>query len=522
MAIDFPNWADLGLDKRLSGEMRNGWDFQLMECETVRYYFNGDVFNEQVPSEDGALADPDAPLLYPAGLNLVKMLCTAQSDAAFGEYENLPVRFATRQDEQATPTHQEAINLAHKILEDSDAQKMLWELELDRNVYGGGALKITPVLHSRSHIRWSRVPRESFYPVWDPDDPDELLEVYTVVAMTSDQARARYGFEGRREIVHRIEHWTREKYESYLDGQPLMEYSGYNPWGVVPFVYTPRLRFNYWWGDSLARDIIPIQNELNLRVADIGDAIAYNAHPTRWGLNLPRDFNADNYPLGANSMWNLGRQVGDLKPEVGVLEARSAVQPGVLQHVQFLYDWARTSSFAPPIAFGEDQGGGQRSGITLEIRLWPLVKSILRSRSYLTASLRRALRISALILQQKAFSDIPERAVSCILAESIVPKYHSVLPRDQRAIVDEVIKLLSTDPPSISLETAQDLLGRGASEVSRIVAMLADDRLWGNHRNADEDRQFEEAENALREAVSTSKDQQEDTSANSEAGVSDR
>ena len=509
--IEFPDWSDLGLGK-LSERTRWSWDFQLMEMERYRYYYDGDVFQEKVPVEQGN--EEEAPLLYPVGINLVKMLTTAQSDAAFGEYEGLPLRFGVRQDQNVTDADIAAIDLAHTILESSNAHSMLWEHELDRNVFGGGAIKITTVLNRPGHLLWSRVPRESFFPIWDPDDPNRLLEVFIVVYMSAEQAWAKYRYQAHNDRVTRVEHWTETSYENFLDGVRLGDYSGVNPWGIIPFVYTPRLRFITWWGEALTPDIMTVQDEVNMRVADIGEAINYNSHPTRWGVNLPRDFNSENFPLGANSMWNLGRQLsGNPPPQVGILEARAAVQPGVLEHVNFLYDWARTSVFAPPIAFGEDNGGGQRSGITLEIRMWPLIKAVRRSRAYLIGSLTQALDISGRILRQKNFTDVPKRAITSILDRNIVPQFHPVMPRDQAAIVDEVVKLLATNPPSISLETSQAILGRGTGEVSRIIAMLADERLWANAKqlkDEEEERQMAEKEAAaMANGVSTSKDRQE-------------
>ena len=161
-----------------------------------------------------------------------------------------------------------------------------------------------------------------------------------------------------------------------------------------------------------------------------------------------------------------------------MLEAKAAVGQGSNEYINFVYDWTRTSVFSPPIAFGDDNGGGQRSGATLEIRMWPLIKSIRRSRSYLHAAFARALRISAVILKQKQYSDIKSRAVNSLLEGKIVPRFAEVMPRDQQAIVDEVVKLLSTTPPSISLETAQTILGRGPAEVSRITKMLENTKLW--------------------------------------------
>ena len=261
--------------------------------------------------------------------------------------------------------------------------------------------------------------------------------------MSADQAKAKYGYEATNDIVRRVEHWTKRTYENYLDGHKMIEYSGINPWGVCPFVFTPRYRFSHYWGDPLTPDIMDVQDELNMRIADIGEAINYNAHPVRWGINLPRDFNAKNYPLGPNAMWNMGRALqGQPVPQVGMMEAQHAVSPGVLEHVKFLYDWSRTSVFAPPIAFGEDNGGGQRSGTTLEVRMMPLIKSVRRSRSYLTAGMRRALQITAIILEQKKYGDVSGRRDQ----QHDEGQHHSAVRLPSRhaiksATVDEVVKL---------------------------------------------------------------------------------
>lgn len=487
-----------------------------MRLQRCDYYYTGAVLQEKVDVE--LTNDQDVPLLFPVGLNVVKLLCLAQADTIFGEWEELPVHFGVRQDDEIDDADLAAINLAHSILENSDAGTLLWEHELDRNVYGGGVIKISPTLARYPYIQWSRVPRDGFYPVWNPEDLNDLLECYVQVNMTAEQAKERYGYNTDKDVVSRVEHWTKFRYTNHLDGMLISDLSGVNPWGIVPFIYTPRLRFNNWFGESLAEDIIPIQDELNMRVADIGDAINYNAHPTRWGLNLPRDFNAGNYPLGPNSFWNLGRSLGSSpEPKVGLLEVSAAVQPGVFNFLNFVYDWARTSSFAPPIAFGEDDGGGQRSGITLEIRMWPLLKAVRRSRSYLAASLRRAMHISGLMLRQKEYPGIPARATKELVDGSILPRFYNIMPRDQQQAVDEVTKLLSTEPKAISLETAQSVLGRGSGEVNRIIQMNETDELWTNATKEKElELQQETAEKALEAKSMQAKQAQEDKKAEPE------
>jgi hypothetical protein len=238
-------------------------------------------------------------------------------------------------------------------------------------------------------------------------------------------------------------------------------------------VYIPRLRTNLFWGDAITPDIIPVQDELNMRLADIGDAINYNSHPIRHGYNMPRAFNAKNFPLGPEQFWDLGRVMGNSPPPtVGLLEAKNPVPEKAFEFVQFIYDWSRTSAFAPPIAFGEDQGGGQRSGRTLEIRMWPLMRATRRSRGYMASGIKRIMKVASVILAQKNFPNISQHEIARSVDGSVVPDFWPLMPKDQAAIVDEVVKLLSTTPPSISLDTAEVILGRGPAEVERIMAMV--------------------------------------------------
>ncbi|MGD0002878.1 MAG: phage portal protein [Anaerolineaceae bacterium] len=469
----FPDWSDLA---KVSNEMRNAWETEVSLREIYRSYFDGDIFRRPVDVE--LPQDEEPPLEFPVGINLVRMLCTAQADAAFGEWSDQVISFEVRRDEAADDASKAAASLLSDILYGSNGNSLLWELELDRNIFGGAAMKITPNLPSLGHIKWSRVPTQNFFPIWDPDDDNELLEVYALTMMSQEQALAKYGLTSTAEIVWRVEHWTREKYTNHIDGQEISALSGVNPWGVVPFVYIPRMRTTSWWGDALSADVTRCQDELNRRVADMGDSINYNAHPVYWGYNLPRNFNAKNYPLGPNAMWDMGRVLGSSPPpSVALLEAKAPIPQGAFDYVQFLYDWSRTSSFSPPITFGEDSGGGQRSGVTLEIRMWPLIKALKRSSAYMVEAVSRAARISSKILAQKSISDVPARALDRINKSVVVPVIAPVLPRDHQTVVDEVVKLFSTEPKGISLETAQKELGRGPGEVDRIKAMMGDETL---------------------------------------------
>jgi hypothetical protein len=466
--LNFPEWSDMG---KASETSRNTWAEMSSSFAHYYRYFSGEIFNERVPVEEPVDGQP--PLLYPVGLNLVKMICLAQADAEFGEWADNIVNFEIKGEDEADASGKAAIKLANQILASSNGNTLLWEAALDRNIYGGSAIKVFPALEKPNYIRWQKIPIQCFYPIPDPDDPSKLLETYIRIDMSAEQAKIKYGIDKPGQIVTRIEHWTTSSYENVIDGKRIDQYSGMNPWGFVPFVYIPRFRSERWWGEALSGEIIPAQDEMNMRIADTGEAINYNAHPVRWGFNLPRSFNATNYPLDPNSLWDLGRTIGNSPPPmVGILEAKSAVQQGVFDYINFLYDWTRTSSFAPPIAFGDDNGGGQRSGATLEIRMWPLIKQVRRSRSYMRDGIKMLLSMSGKILRQKKFSEVPSRAIDALIDQTLDVSFAELMPRDHLAIVDEVVKLMSTNPPSISIESAQKILGRNPAEVERIEGML--------------------------------------------------
>lgn len=495
----FPEYSDLGHQTQsYFDQSREQW---------ARYwrYYSGDVFKDTLP-EEANLLDENVEL-FPVGINLVKMMCKAQSDSLFGEWEDSIIRFDLRKDTRSKSADTDAQELAMDILDATQAETLLWEASLDREIYGGSIIRIIPTL-SYPYIRWSKIDIDTFYPIWDPEDPDELLEVYQVYSITREQALAKYNFRTEKDTAIVVVHWTLTKYETKIDDISIDSFSGVNPWNIIPFEFIPRMRIKSWYGDALTQDLIRPQDELNLRLADLGDSINYNTHPTRYGRNMPSAFTPENYPLGPNVFWDLGKKITTDQPEVGLLEIKNPLPEGVFKYIEFIYDYGRTMADAPPIAFGEDNGGGQRSGITLEIRLWPLIKATRRSRAYMGGGIMRAMRKSAIILSQKRLPGISSRALDSLIKSRLKPSFFPILPRDTAAIVDEVVKRLSTTPPTISLETAVSKLGDGLAEVDRIEEMV--------------EEQNEEEEKRLREEMKQSATNRTGTSGNNKNEQSER
>jgi hypothetical protein len=483
---EVPNIANSFTDLGFVGVSPNvieTWSALRMQHQKSTDYFNGSIFEKRV---DGEIGDaPQVPLLYPLSLNLVKMMTLALTDSFVGEVDDndAAVVFTPASYIEVTEKAKKVTEFCNGILRQSKNASLVWELDFDRNLYGGTVLRVMPDFSSPYFITWRKVVMDAFYPIFDPEDPDVILECWLANYLYPEQAREKYGYDEHVAMgyVLRTEHWTRTKHEIRINGTLVVDER--NPWGIVPFVYIPRIRTTTPFGDSLVKDIFGTQDEINMRLADAGEALNYNLHPTRWGLNLPSTFSDKNYPVAADAMWDLGRAMNkDMKPEVGILSVDNPIPEGLFKYVQFVYDWARTSVAAPPIAFGEDNGGGQRSGITLEIRLWPMLKAMRTSRSFMATGLARALKISGMILKQKKLTDVPAYIYDAMINGEISARFHRVMPRDQAAAVDEVVKLLSTKTgPAISLETAQEVLGRGPAELKRILSFMGDlesQELW--------------------------------------------
>ena len=286
--VFFPDWSDLGSD--LPDRQRDSFDAELGRMAKYDVYFSGHIFKETVDEIDPGA---DVPLMYPVGLNLVKMMVLAHADTTYGEYDRDPLVFSTRDQLEATSNDKDAASIMSSIMQGSQAASLLWETEVERNLYGGGAIKISASLQSRTGVRWSRIPKSQFFPIWDSANPDRFLKVFVFSYMSKEQAALKYKLTIDDEFASYVEEWTSAYYKVTIDGREVD--GGINGYGVVPFIYIPRYRLDYWYGESLAEDVMRPQDEINMRIGDVGEAINYNSHPIRWGRNLPGDFNMENY-----------------------------------------------------------------------------------------------------------------------------------------------------------------------------------------------------------------------------------
>jgi hypothetical protein len=274
------------------------------------------------------------------------------------------------------------------------------------------------------------------FPRWHPINVDRILECWIVVPIDRAEAELAYGVNlGNlpNETVY-VEHWTETSYETLIGEYRLDNFSGANPWGFVPVEYVPRVRQEGFYGLPLSEDVMGLQDELNARLADIGDNINNAAHPIRWIRNYRGDPHKD-FEMGSDAMWNLGNSVaGQDPPEAGVLPAQSE-PPSSFNFINFLMDVSRNVAGTSPVAFGEDEGS-QRSGVTLVLRLWPLIQQAKATRLFWRDGLGS---LSKKVLYMVDYRDTQD-AYQKLIDHTVTPNFADLVPQDRQLLIDEIIK----------------------------------------------------------------------------------
>jgi hypothetical protein len=174
--------------------------------------------------------------------------------------------------------------------------------------------------------------------------------------------------------------------------------------------------------------------------------------------------------MGADALWDLGSSVpGQDPPEVGVIPAQPEPASS-FNFINFMLDMTRQAAFTSPVAFGEDEGS-QRSGVTLQLRLWPLMQQVKTTRIYWRTQL---VALHGMILAMAKFRDIGNRYDSRLADYVVVPNFYDLVPQDRELLIDEIARRAEQD--LISPEEAVARFGVKAGteqdEVNRIKAWL--------------------------------------------------
>ena len=402
----------------------------LSKYATYYDYYSGDVLKEPANPKK-----PNDGLKYPLQLNLCRQWAHMMSSYLWGEYTDSVVTWDVTRKKQLSgdvaAEEEKRCASMEKVLREAWAEQgndaKIDTASQDLMVYGGMVPKV--YYDSVDGLKTDWLSPEIFCPRWHPMDVTKLMASYIIFDISREDARdvfglTEYQMSSMPDVVKLMEAWTPNSYSLMVDDREIKE-TEVNTLGFIPHEYIPRMRTpdNYrYYGLSVVADVMKIQDEVNVRAADIGDGVAYSSHPIRWVVNYT---GKQDLEVGADALWDLGMEMGGRKPAAGTLDVRGNYDQG-MSYVERVERFGRGASFLPAIAFGEDEGS-QRSSLTLLVRYYPLLRDIARQRLYLREGLRGwAKKTLVLAARHGLYGASYEE--SHVQAHIINPTFAAVLP----------------------------------------------------------------------------------------------
>ena len=278
--------------------------------------------------------------------------------------------------------------------EANDLARLDLETEIDTAPLGDGAYKVTWDEHEQRAIV-SAPDVQGLFAWWHGDDVRRLSRVASRYTLDAEAFGERTGRTPRAvggvrpSTVEIVEAWTATRFELWAQDD-LVE-ARENPYGAIPFVIYPNLpQPKQFWGIS---DIEPIKEpleELNRALSQLSRILELSGNPIAVLENVEE---ARDIAVQPGAVWEL--------PEQARAYLLDLLQGGGVRlhvdYVDLIYRTLSDLAETPRIAFGD--AGGDRSGVSLQLELDPLLRRVARKRMIRTAAMRRrdalALRIAA-------------------------------------------------------------------------------------------------------------------------------
>lgn len=420
----------------------------------------------------GENEDPDV-VKQPLGIRYVPTVNQKHTHYLFGEWEKDIIDWAViAWADPEGPDHDLATKIQRTIyhlMRRSDFNRVAHLGGLDGSIYGDSVFRVGYKANLDGAGIDSVLP-EYFHAIWHPLDIGQTVEC--CVAYNTDRltAQSMFGSPGNRKYFpnHTAlstglaivwEYWNAFEFVQAVDDQVVFKgrniYSRQSPLdpsqvspGHLPFVHIPNLGVNgEYFGFGDAEMIFKIADELNFRLADIGDVINYHAHP----ITLIKAFYGDvqALPVSPDAVWDLGRE-----GEASYLEW-GGPQPAVMDYIGLLLRILMETSSLTPIAFGKLEAS-QASSSALNIQMLPVTEVVRRKRAIWSKNLvdlvMKVLMLESLAMEERKtglFKETYGFAYDDLKRFEIHPKWAPILPKDQLQKVNENVGLLSNHARSI-------------------------------------------------------------------------
>jgi len=405
----------------------------------ARRWYSGEALDITLTDDNGDEYEP-----YPLRINPIPRACEKHAQALLGEDRNGEAISISVYDEDSQRIDT-AENLLNSSFSMSDIDQLVLEGAISAQVDGGAFLIARWQRDERGEwgVRVEVVDAASMYVIPDADRwgireawlirdiPASVAAAYGVVPQSPEEGYVSY-----------YEHWTRDSHELLIDGKPIIPML---PNGLplaqesfgVPIVYIPHERkAGEFWGRSLITDALKgVVKEINMRVADFGDAVARDASDVIVVRNVPGAIRSIRVSRTL-SVIDIGSASGipgkSVDPDMFAVQRQRANQP-MSALIDELYKVFRREAVIPSVADGEDEGS-QRSSLTLETRFWPLTTHIRMERRHWTRGLQQLAMIIFRILHMKGM--LPSEDYMRI--RNVRVEFGDILPRDREQLINEL------------------------------------------------------------------------------------
>lgn len=417
---------------------------------TAESWYSGEVLDETIEQEGGEVE------LYPVKINPIKGAVEKHTHFLFGQVSQddrplVNARMALNDEtDEWRKLAKDAENALAQVWFENNGRALQWENGATSQVYGGSywhivydpydALRSLPIRLENLHPKFV-VALPHAFDMW------KLRECWIVQPITHLEAQELGVYLDETEDPWFVQYYTEHTYNAWVNDKPASrmvdgkwrELSGQNEWGVVPVVYIPHIRVLGFYGENLFDTVKGLIKEINLRVADFGDAVTVDAHAYLGMRNVNGAPTVQKIAPNLNVI-NIGNNPNitgqDSDPDLFPLLKSGASDP-MKDLVELLYSLYRRMANIPSVVDGEDEGG-QRSGLTLATRMIALTSHTEAERVFWTAGLSIVNRMILRILQITN-SGIDIRQATMRLKLEWAP----ILPRDREMVVTEAVSLMA-------------------------------------------------------------------------------
>lgn len=474
----------------MKGRLPEGFPRHIWQRQSTFYYDYWSWYTGEYLAEETDDSDPKNPTYkYPLRINSVVDFSRKLTSVLFGEAPDGPDPLVKTVVRPKTPLNggvptEEAKkkatviqNAVNEVWSSSGGRALQSENGLMQQFLGGCFFQFSWKGDERPDLLIPIVvqnhPPDCVLPIWDPENPWRLIKCYVMYRIDNETAKTIYGVEELTTPTTPgfsiyMQEWSEETYSIYINTKPYTDASGTtykdlpNPFGEVPILYIPRFREGNYYGPSIVDEVRGLVLELNSRLADTGDALQDAVHRAIF----TRDLGQDPVPIDLDEDGNLtaidlGRTkpLSDNPPDAFSINPPS-ISEALAHQPDKVWDYLLRAGSLGAVAYGEDEGS-QRSGVTLEIRMWPLTSITRLMRTFWETGLNHGARqIAKMCIVKGVLEEIePELEITLDDLKNMIfsQDWAGQIPRDRAQLVTEVLGRLGQN--AISLDEALAAFG---------------------------------------------------------------